>query len=63
MCVWEYVRGHVLFHLISKGSQVSLKALMLALQGLNTGQVMAIVVSVKGLVFLLDPLLSLIRIP
>lgn len=33
-------------HLVAKGRKVSLEALVLALQGLDTGQVMAIVVCV-----------------
>lgn len=49
--------------LVSQGSQVSLEALVLALEGLHTGQVVAVVVGVKGLVLLLDPFLGLISIP
>lgn len=48
--------------LVTQGCQVSLKALMFALQSLDTGQVMAVVVSVEGLVLLLDPLFSFICI-
>lgn len=49
--------------LVSQGSQVSLEALVFALQGLHAGQVVAVVVGVEGLVLLLDPLLGFISIP
>lgn len=49
--------------LITQGCQVSLKPFMFTLQSLNTGQVMAIVVSVECLVLLLNPLFSFISIP
>lgn len=50
-------------YLVSQGGQVSLEALVLALQGLHAGQVVAVVVGVEGLVLLLDPLLGLISVP
>lgn len=50
-------------YLVSQGGQVSLEALVFALQGLHAGQVVAVVVGVEGLVLLLDPLLGLISIP
>lgn len=49
--------------LVAQGSQVPLKAFMFTLQGLHAGQVMAVVVGVKSLVLLLDPLFSFICIP
>lgn len=62
-CVCVFESDCVPSHLISQGGQVSLKALVFALKGLNAGQVVAIVVCVQRLVLLLDPLLGLIRIP
>lgn len=49
--------------LVTQGCQVSLKAFMFALQSLDTGQVVTVVVSVEGLVLLLNPLFSFISIP
>jgi len=50
-------------HLVPQSGQVSLEALVLALQGLDAGQVVAVVVRVQRLVLLLDPLLGLVGIP
>lgn len=55
--------SHLHSDLIAQSCQVSLKPFMFALQSLDTGQVVAVVVGVEGLVFLLNPLFSLIGIP
>lgn len=49
-------------HLVAESCEVTLKALVLALQGLDAGQVVAVVVSVQSLILLLNPLFGLIRI-
>lgn len=63
-CIYSGTAGLLLgSDLVSQGGQVSLEALVFALQGLHAGQVVAVVVGVEGLVLLLDPLLGLISIP
>lgn len=49
--------------LVTQGCQVSLKAFVFTLQSLDAGQVVTIVVSVEGLVLLLNPFFSFISIP
>lgn len=49
-------------HLVTQSCKVPLKALMLALQGLDTGQIMAIVVCVQSLILLFNPLFCLVRV-
>lgn len=50
-------------HLVSQSGQVSLEALVFALESLHAGQVVAVIVGVQGLILLLDPLLGLVGIP
>ena len=48
--------------LVPEGGQVSLEAFVFALQSLNTGQVVTVVVSVESLVLLLNPLFGFISV-
>ena len=48
--------------LLPKGGKVTLQPLMLPLQALDSGQVMAKVLNVQGLVFLINPVLGFISI-
>ena len=50
-------------HLVSQSCQVSLEAFVFALQSLDAGQVVAVVVGVQRLVLLLDPLFGLVGVP
>lgn len=49
--------------LIAQRRQVSLEAFVFALQRLDAGQVVAVVVRVQRLVLLLDPLLGFVGVP
>lgn len=55
--------SHLHSDLITQSCQVSLKTFMFALQSLDAGQVVTVVVGGEGLVFLFNPLFGLIRIP
>lgn len=58
----QSLSGAKIKYLISQSCQVSLEAFMFALQCLNTGQVMTVVVSVEGLVFFFNPFFGFISI-
>lgn len=49
-------------HLVTESREVPLKALVFALQGLDAGQIVAVVVGVQSLILLFNPLFGLVRI-
>lgn len=58
----QTVDGTATSHLVAKSRKIPLKALVLALQGLDTGQIVAVIVCVERLILLFNPLFGFVGI-